>query len=90
MAEDLCAPLDDNVSSPFCSSFGGITPLEVEYTVPLKNGTNVSVWIPTSLQSSAAKRERRALSKCVAHSLLGLIRSWCWLCRSERDVQGEV
>ena len=90
MAEDLCAPLDGNVSSAFCSSFGGVTPLEVEYTVPLRNGTNVSVWIPTSLQSSAAKRERRALSKCFAHSLLGLIRSWCWLCRSERDVQGEV
>ena len=89
MAEDLCAPLDDNVSSPFCSSFGGISPLEVEYTVPLKNGTNVSVWIPTSLQSSAAKRERHAF-EMRAHSLLGLIRSWCWLCRSERDVQGEV
>ena len=68
MAEDLCAPLDDNVSSPFCSSFGGISPLEVEYTVPLKNGTNVSVWIPTSLQSSAAKRERRGLEIACAQS----------------------
>ena len=69
MAEDLCAPLDDNVSSPFCSSFGGITPLEVEYTVPLKNGTNVSVWIPTSLQSSAAKRERHAFEmRCTQSS----------------------
>ena len=68
MAEDLCAPLDDNVSSVFCSSFGGISPLEVEYTVPLKNGTNVSVWIPTSLQSSAAKRERRGLEIACAQS----------------------
>ena len=68
MAEDLCAPLDGNVSSAFCSSFGGPTPLEVEYTVPLKNGTNVSVWIPTSLQSSAAKRERHAFEMCCTRS----------------------
>ena len=44
MAASLCMDLDDNVSSPFCSSFGGVTPLEIRYNVPLRNGSNVSVW----------------------------------------------
>ena len=39
----LCAKLEGGSSSPFCSSYGGITPLEVRYTVPV-NGSNTSVW----------------------------------------------
>lgn len=48
----LCAKLEGGATSPFCSSYGGITPLEVEYTVPT-NGTNVSVWVPTSMKTSS-------------------------------------
>ena len=54
-SDDLCCQhlCADNVSSPFCSSFGGVTPMEIRYEIPLRNGTNVTVWMPTSITPSA-------------------------------------
>lgn len=47
---DLCKNLPGNASNPYCSSFGGVTPMEIEYTI--NNGTDdVSVWLPVSLHT---------------------------------------
>ena len=62
----LCAKLEGGAASPFCSSYGGVTPLEVEYTVPT-NGTNVSVWVPTSMRtSSLTKLNKNCKSHCTS------------------------
>ena len=45
-AASLCGQLPNGSLNPLCSTFGGITPMEVEYTVEYDNGTRVSVWIP--------------------------------------------
>jgi len=57
------------VFSPFCSSFGALSPLEIRYAVPLPSGKNVSVWIPTSLAASATKKIN---TKCVACTAPGV------------------
>eukprot|EP00756_Hemistasia_phaeocysticola_P054911 Hpha_TRINITY_DN30826_c0_g1::TRINITY_DN30826_c0_g1_i1::g.155682::m.155682/K05970/SIAE; sialate O-acetylesterase len=50
-----CAPLPNGSTSPFCSSFGGVTPLEVRYTVPVNSSYNTSVWLPTSLRATSTR-----------------------------------
>lgn len=51
LTSKLCTKLEGGAASPFCSSYGGITPLEVQYTVPV-NGSNTTVWVPTSMKTS--------------------------------------
>ena len=52
--------------SPFCSSFGALSPLEIRYEIPLPNKTNVSVWIPTSVTSSSTKKLNTNCVKCMS------------------------
>ena len=46
--ETLCADIG-GAASPFCSSFGGVSPLEVRYRIPLENGSVVEQWMPTAI-----------------------------------------
>lgn len=41
----LCAAFPNGSENPYCSSFGALSPLEVEYTFETSNGT-VSAWLP--------------------------------------------
>jgi hypothetical protein len=43
-----CDMLPNGTANPWCSSFGSVSPLEVEYTITGPNGT-VSTWLPISL-----------------------------------------
>lgn len=49
----LCAALPGNVSHPLCSNFGGTTPMEVEYSITLENGTRVSTWLPVGIKTQS-------------------------------------
>ena len=44
----LCDALPNGTANPWCSSFGSVSPLEVEYTITGPNGT-VSTWLPISI-----------------------------------------
>eukprot|EP01065_Artemidia_motanka_P052926 TRINITY_DN9682_c0_g2_i1.p1 TRINITY_DN9682_c0_g2~~TRINITY_DN9682_c0_g2_i1.p1 ORF type:complete len:756 (+),score=170.88 TRINITY_DN9682_c0_g2_i1:110-2269(+) len=53
LQQDLCSALPQGSQSPFCSTFGGLSPLEVRYTVPVNSSANVSVWMPASLHPTS-------------------------------------
>lgn len=45
----LCRNLPNGTENPYCTSFGALSPLEVEYSFEMPNGTVVSSWIPMSI-----------------------------------------
>ena len=68
VTKHLCQDLDGGDQSPFCSSFGGITPLEVRYNVPRANGSNISIWVPTAMAASSASHFHGATCKAACKS----------------------
>eukprot|EP01062_Namystynia_karyoxenos_P082620 TRINITY_DN9336_c0_g1_i1.p1 TRINITY_DN9336_c0_g1~~TRINITY_DN9336_c0_g1_i1.p1 ORF type:complete len:750 (+),score=163.08 TRINITY_DN9336_c0_g1_i1:79-2250(+) len=61
-----CKALPNGTASPFCSSFGGITPMEVRYTVPVNATANVSVWMPVSLRATSTNHIHTKCVKCTS------------------------
>ena len=52
----MCAELLNNSSNPMCTSFVGVTPLEVRYSIPVNASYNASVWLPTSILKTSIQK----------------------------------
>ena len=53
LSTNLCAGFPGNQTNMYCSSFGALSPLEVEYTFDYGNGTTVSAWVPMSIRTKS-------------------------------------
>lgn len=56
VADSLCSKLNGSTKHPLCSSFGGVSPLEVRYSIPINDMRNETVWIPTSIRTTSARK----------------------------------